>query len=619
MALEKTRQFSTNRNVIAVYLLFIVFISLLLVMTSIGGESKLSSKDIDALVVSKWDEKGLTPSEKTSDEEFLRRLYLDVAGRTPGADEVKSFLDDGSSGKRKKKIDELLASDEYGGYMADMWMQVLFSYDGKRKVQAPVYSLVKKEFAEGFNANRPYTDFVSKLVSAEGFVSSNPYALYMGRFENPEDAAGNVMKVFTGKQIQCAQCHKHPYEKITQEDFYGVASFFSRRQILPLLQKNQAQKITQAVIKMEKQITRARENEMESTETEMNATQEMNSEMEKMDEHKDVKKNKKKENKSNNKEKKRKFNIPPQWAVDSLKQRMQDSAFKPDLLVWDAINGQLTYEVKGEKKNAYPKFLGGASVSSDAGIERRKLMAENLTVTESRRLAKAFVNRFWKHFFGYGFINPIDDMTDNDPGSNPELLEKLTDEFVSSNFDIKNLFRLIANTDAYQLSSTPNSTNKDDHEYFSRAVLRPMDPVQLSNSLLWTSGYFEQGKMKEKSQEELAKIRYRILQLFVYTFEDDEMNEAEDFSGTITQALLMMNSDVTEKISEKKPGNFLAKVMKKTNDPEERISLIYLNTLGRYPTEKELESALRSAGSKEETYEDIQWALLNSSEFIFNH
>lgn len=622
-ALRKTTEFSTNRQIIAVYLLFIIFITLLVVMTSIGGESKLSPKEIDAFLGKKWDEKGLKPSETSSDEEFLRRLYLDVTGRTPQAEEVKAFLEDDSREKRKKKIEELLASDEYGGYLADMWMQVLFSYDGKRKVQAPVYSLVKKEFAEGFNSNRPYTEFVSKLVSAEGFVSSNPYALYMGRFENPEDAAGNVMKVFTGKQIQCAQCHKHPYEKITQEDFYGVASFFSRRQILPLLQKNQAQKITQAVTRMEKLITRAREDEMNSVNmqtegTEIESTKEMNSEMEKMDEHKDVKKNSKKENKSKNKEKKKKLNIPPQWAVDSLKQRMQDSAFKPDLLVWDAVNGQMTYEVKGEKKTVYPKFLGGASVSSDAGVDRRKLLAENLTVTESRKLAKAFVNRIWKHFFGYGFINPVDDMTDSDPGSNPELLEKLTDEFVNSNFDIKNLYRLITNTKAYQLSSTPNNTNKDDHEFFSRAVLRPMNPVQLSNSLLWTSGYFEQGKMKEKSQEELAKIRYRILQLFVYTFDDDEMNEAEDFSGTITQALLMMNSDVIEKISEKKPGNYVAQVLKKTSDPEERLNLIYLNTIGRYPSEKEVESALKSTG-KENIYEDIQWALLNSSEFIFNH
>ena len=169
----------------------------------------------------------------------------------------------------------------------------------------------------------------------------------------------------------------------------------------------------------------------------------------------------------------------PMWTIDSLMQRMLNSSFKPDILVWDAVNGQLSYETKGEKKTAYPKFLGGASVSSDAGVDRRSLMAENITITEQRQLAKAFVNRLWKHFFGYGFINPVDDMTEKDKGSNPELLDKLTDEFVNSNFDIKALFRLIANTEAYQISSTPNSTNKDDHEYFSRAVLRPKETVKL--------------------------------------------------------------------------------------------------------------------------------------------
>jgi hypothetical protein len=589
-------------------------------MTSSGGESKLTSKDIDGMIKSKWKENGIKPSDSSTDEEFLRRLYLDLTGRIPNAKEVKSFLEDNSDNKRAKKIDELIASDEYGEYFADVWMQVLFAYDGKRKVQASVYQHVKNTFADGFNQNRPYTEFVKNLVSAQGFVSSNPYALYIGRFENPEDAAGNVMKIFTGRQIQCAQCHKHPYENISQEDFYGVASFFSRRQVLPLLQKNQAQKITQAITRMEKQITRARENEMEKTmEMETMATQEMNEEMGSLEEHKDLKSEIKNKDKSKNKKNKRKFNIPPQWAVDSLKQRMLDSAFKPDLLVWDAVNGQLTYEANGQKKSVYPKFLGGVTVSDEPGVDRRSLLAENLTNTEKRALARAFVNRFWKHFFGYGFINPVDDMTESDRGTNPELFDKLADEFVSSGFDIKNLFRLITNTDAYQLSSTPNSSNKDDHEYFSRAVLRPLDPVQLSNSLLWTSGYFEQGKMKEKSQDELAKIRFRILQLFVYTFDNDEMNDAEDFSGTITQALLMMNSDVIEKISEKKPGNFITQTMKKFSEPEERIGQIYLNTLGRYPTDDELDAALKSAGDNEDKYEDIQWALLNSSEFIFNH
>lgn len=610
-----TRVNNNTRLIVSVYLLFIAFITLLIFLTADASVSRLSVSDIDRLIEKKWKENGLEGSKKTSDAEFLRRLYIDVSGRIPNADELKVFLESKNKNKRAEKIDELLASEEYGGYMADIWMQILFSYDAKRKVQAPTYNLVRKEFAENFNSNRPYSEFVQKLISAQGFVTTNPYALYMGRFETPEDAAGSVMKTFTGRQIQCAQCHKHPYEEITQEDFYGVASFFSRRQVLPLLKKDQAQKITNAITRMEKQITKARDMEMESN---TEGSSDMNEEMMNKEEHKNIKKKQKDKSKNKNKgEKKR--NIPPQWAIDSLKQRMSDSIFKPDLLVWDAVNGQITYEENGSKKTAYPKFLSGASISGDAGVDRRSLLAENIAVTEQKQLARAFVNRFWKHFFGYGFINPVDDMTAGEKGSNPELLEILTDEFVKSNFDIKSLFRLIANTEAYQLSSTPNSTNKDDRMYFSRAVLRPMDPVQLSNSLLSSSGYFTTGNMKNKSDEELAKIRFRILQLFVYTFEDDEMNEAEDFSGTITQALLMMNSDITEKITEKKPGNFISRIMNKENDPEQRINLLYLNTLGRFPNEKEMENALKSAGDKEDGYEDLQWALINSSEFVFNH
>lgn len=613
MASSKT-QFSGSKLIFSVYFLLILFITLLLVMTAGSVESSLSSKDIDRMLKKNWEVHNIEPSEISNDEEFLRRVTLDLVGRIPSADEVKTFLENDSDNKRKKKIDELLASEEYGDFMADTWMQILFSYDAKRKVQAKTYSYIKDEFSERFNSNRPYTEFVSRLVSAQGFATSNPYALYIGRFENPEDAAGHVMKTFTGKQIQCAQCHKHPYENITQEDFYGVASFFARKQTLPLLQKDQAKKITQAIVKMEKLITKARDEEMEKNE-EMSSTQEMNDEMGNMDEHKDVKK--KKKDKSQKKEKKKKYSIPPQWAVDSLKQRMNDSAFVPDLLVWDAVNGQLTYETKGVKKTAYPKFLGGASVSNDAGIDRRTLLAENLTTLEVRQVAVAFVNRFWKHFFGYGFVNPVDDFTSSDPGTNPELMNVLADEFIKSNFDVKALFRLIANTEAYQLSSTPNKTNKDDHEYFSRAVLRPMSPVQLANSLLYTSGYLS--RIKNKDREELEKTKFRILQLFVYTFDDDEMTEAENFSGTITQALLLMNSDLTEKVAEKKPGNFIAQLLNNVKDPEERIDMIFLNTIGRYPTDDEKDKLLEKAGKNEDLYEDLQWALLNSSEFIFNH
>ena len=81
----------------------------------------------------------------------------------------------------------------------------------------------------------------------------------------------------------------------------------------------------------------------------------------------------------------------------------------------------------------------------------------------------------------------------------------------------------------------------------------------------------------------------------------------------------MMNSDITEKITEKKPGNFIAQIMNKETDPQERINLLYLNTLGRFPSEKEMDSALKTAGNKEDGYEDLLWAMINSSEFVFNH
>lgn len=600
-------------TILKFYLLFILFIGIAAGVGLHGVESGFTSRDIDKMLEKKWDENDLKPSEPSSDEEFIRRLYLDVTGRVPAADEVNVFLNDNSSNKREKKIETLLNSQEFGENLADVWISILFTQDNRKRVPAYIYTMIKDKFANHFNQNNPYSEFVYNLISAEGLATTDPAVLYTARFENPEDAAGSTMKIFMGRQIQCAQCHHHPYENISQEDFYGVAAFFARKNTLPLIKKDQAEKISKALTRYERMIKRAREKEMEmSTE----GTTEMSEEMAK--EHGILPPSTRGQNDRDSlkvkKPKKKKVGIPPQWAIDTLKKKLEAKEFTPDLLVWDAVNGQMQYEVKGERKTTGPKYLGGPAASNDAGVERRKLLANYLTTTESKQLAKEFVNRFWKYFFGYGFVNPVDDMTDKNPPTNPELLEVLADEFVRTNFDVKNLFRLILNTQAYQLSSTPNSTNKDDHEYFSRAVLRTMSPVQLANSLVNISGY-----LNSRKADEVEKARFRILQLFVYTFNDDEMNEAEDFSGTITQALMMMNSDLAEKVTEKKPGNSMSELLKNYREPLDRIDAIYLGTLSRYPSDKEKKDLLNKAGDGENFYEDLQWALLNSSEFIFNH
>src|SRR5438552_10731355 len=132
-----------SKLIFTVYLLLAVFIGLLLVISSSGRESSNTSKDIDRMIEQKWSENSLEPSEQTTDAEFVRRIYLDLTGRTPTAGEVAAFLSDNSSDKRKKKIDELLASEEYGNFMADEWINILFPYDTKKKVPQATYKLVK--------------------------------------------------------------------------------------------------------------------------------------------------------------------------------------------------------------------------------------------------------------------------------------------------------------------------------------------------------------------------------------------------------------------------------------------------------------------------------------------
>jgi hypothetical protein len=607
-----------GKLILSVYALFIIFIVLVIVITSFGTTSSLSSGDIDKMLQKKWTENKLTPSDKTNDEDFLRRVYIDLIGRVPKAGEVKDFLADNSLNKRDKIIDELLNSPEFGQNMADVWINLLFTQENIQKFPPATYNYVKKYFADNFNRNQPFTEFVYNLLSANGLGATNPNVLYLARFQSPEDAAGTTMRLFMGKKIQCAQCHKHPYENISQDDFWGVAAFFARTKTIPFYKKDAIEKLTKVLNRYDKLIGKVRDKAMEN---DMDGNMKMDKETSNMPEHKNLKKQKQEDKILKKKDGKERA-IPPAWVLDTLHaklNRSQTGDFIPDILVYDAVNGQMQYDKKGIKVTAFPKYLGGASVSINAGIQRRDTLAAHLTTADSRQMAKEFVNRFWKHFFGYGFVNPVDEFTDKDEISNAELLEKLTDEFVKSNFDVKHLFKLIVSTDAYQLSSTPNSTNKDDHEFFSRAVLRPLTPIQLANSLMTASGYFSLNSLKDKDPAEIEKIKTRIMKLFIFTFNDDEMSEAENFSGTITQALLMMNSDLAEKVTEKKPGNMVAEILNNYESPSDRVDMMYLNALSRFPSKYEKQDLLDKASNNKEFYEDLEWALLNSSEFIFNH
>ena len=184
------------------------------------------AKVIDAEIARKLAEAKLTASAKCSDEEFLRRAYLDIAGVIPSAEKAKAFLDDTTADKRAKLIDELLADPRFGRRMADIWTAKLFPVDSANRfvLKEPFY----KWFEEEFNKNVAWDKLVTSIVTASGTVEENPATTYFLANRMIDRLTDTTTQHFMGIQLQCAQCHNHPFTTWKQTEYWGMAAFYSK-------------------------------------------------------------------------------------------------------------------------------------------------------------------------------------------------------------------------------------------------------------------------------------------------------------------------------------------------------------------------------------------------------
>ncbi len=235
---------------------------------------------------------------------------------------------------------------------------------------------------------------------------------------------------------------------------------------------------------------------------------------------------------------------------------------------------------------------------------------------------RAMVNRMWAHFLGRGFVNPVDDLGPHNTPTQPELLDKLAQEFQASGYDVKQLIRWIMASRPYQ-SSTVKSKGADKEEgLFNSMQLRPMSPEQLFDSLLTATSAHRAGNATNGDQKRDAWLRQ-----FLFAFGNDEGDEATSFQGTIPQALMMMNGELMRDALSGKPGSFLEGIIeqaqKQARSPESYlVNQIYLAALSRYPSRKELTLAghyLAANPDSLQVLQDLFWALLNSNEFILIH
>ncbi|MHC4839988.1 MAG: DUF1549 domain-containing protein [Planctomycetota bacterium] len=190
------------------------------------------TKTVDSEIEKVWKRDEVKPAARSSDEEFVRRVYLDVVGVPPTRTEFWDFMETDTVDKRAKLIDKLLADPRYGEHLADLWMPILRERGNDlNELGDSAGDIMAGWLADQFNEDVAFDRTIRAMVEAHGPISKNPASAYyglMGFGARTGDLAGLTLKHFGGMQIQCAQCHDHPYEQDwTQEAFTGMASFFA--------------------------------------------------------------------------------------------------------------------------------------------------------------------------------------------------------------------------------------------------------------------------------------------------------------------------------------------------------------------------------------------------------
>ena len=181
---------------------------------------------IDGLVWDKLQRLGIVPSAPCSDSTFVRRAYLDVIGRLPNVDETRAFLADSSTDKRVKLIDTLLEQPEYGDFWANKWMDLLRPNPYRVGIKATFN--YDAWIRDKFRRNVPYDQFVRELLTAQGSTWRNGAVTYFRDRREPDELTTITSQLFLGVRLECAKCHHHPFESLGQDDFYGLAAYFSK-------------------------------------------------------------------------------------------------------------------------------------------------------------------------------------------------------------------------------------------------------------------------------------------------------------------------------------------------------------------------------------------------------
>ena len=557
---------------------------------------------IDREVFTKLRLLNVVPSDLAPDATFLRRVYIDTIGQLPTADEVRSFLADPDPRKREKVIDRLLAhplhaalwatklSDVTGNNTAALEnpaatqpkrSQMWHDWLRKRIADNVPYDQLVRDIltATSLDGLKPqeWIDFVKKVdeQSAKGFRTDYPQKKTLDLFWRrqqpvPIEVWGEKVAVaFLGIRLECAQCHKHPTDRWTQEEYWAFANLFSQVTF-------QANQFSSPEVKKLADAENAARREAAP--------------------------------KANN----------------------NQILLVRELFVAPAVNRTKPNPATG--KTPTPKALGGPEIPLKPGQDPRVKLADWVTAPDNPFFARSFVNRVWAHYFGIGLVNPVDDFSQANPPTNARLLDALAGEFVRSGFDVRKLERDILLSRTYQLDYATNDTNKFDKNNFSHAYIRPLmaeQVVDVLNSALGVEETFAAAdgappgtKVVEVGSSRIASPNLAYaLRIFGRPPRTTACDCERAAEPALPQTLFRMtDASILAKLND--PKGRVAALGRSQLPDEELADELFLATLSRFPRPDEKAETvkhLREAKSRPAAVTDLVWALVNTREFILNH
>jgi hypothetical protein len=333
-----------------------------------------------------------------------------------------------------------------------------------------------------------------------------------------------------GMRIQCAQCHNHPFDRWTMNDYYGFTAFFT-------------------------QIGRK--------------------------------------------------------GTDDPR----------ELVIFNSGGGEIAHPVS--KQQMKPKFLGGAEPDV-AGKDRRQVLSAWLASPDNPYFATNMANIVWAHFFGMGIINEVDDVRISNPASNAELVTELGKKFTEYKYDFKKLVRDICTSRTYQLSTIANASNEGDTRNFARGNVRRIRAETMLDCISMVTETKNKFPGLPLGARAVQIADGNVSNYFLTTFgratRESVCSCEVKLDPTLSQSLHMLNGDATTQRI--RAGALVSRRLGEKKTPEQIIDEMYLRTLCRKPTQKEmtnLSKALAEEPDKVKVLEDIFWALLNTREFLFNH